>query len=82
MSSFTESVVEDAALSWLGGLEYSALHGPEIAPGELLQERAGFVETVAGRFRASLRKLNPAALSEALEFLQNYRAAASGAHCQ
>jgi type I restriction enzyme R subunit len=28
---FSESVVEDAALAWLEGLGYSALHGPEIA---------------------------------------------------
>ena len=33
-NSFTESVVEDAALEWFGELGYSILHGPEIAPGE------------------------------------------------
>ena len=31
---FTESVVEDAALAWLGEYEYSVLHEPQIAPGE------------------------------------------------
>jgi type I restriction enzyme R subunit len=67
-SRFTESVVEDAALSWLGELEYSVLHGPEIAPGELAAERAGFGETVlAERLRAALRKLNPTLPAEALE---------------
>jgi hypothetical protein len=30
----TESVVEDAALSWLEVLGYGVLHGPEIATGE------------------------------------------------
>ncbi len=34
MTSFTESVVEEAALAWLDGLGWSIKHGPEIAPGE------------------------------------------------
>jgi type I restriction enzyme R subunit len=33
MSSFTESIVEDAALAWLEGLGYAILHGPNIAVG-------------------------------------------------
>lgn len=32
--SFTESIVEDAALAWLESLGYAVLHGLEIAPGE------------------------------------------------
>jgi type I restriction enzyme, R subunit len=40
--TFTESVVEDAALSWLRELGYAVLYGPEIAPGELEAERPGF----------------------------------------
>ena len=35
MSNFTESVVEDAALSWLESLSYAVNPGPEIAPGAL-----------------------------------------------
>lgn len=31
---FTESVVEDAALSWLETLGYAVMHGPHIAAGE------------------------------------------------
>ena len=31
-SSLTESVVEDAALAWLGELGYAVLHGSEIEP--------------------------------------------------
>lgn len=31
-SKFTESVIEDAALAWLGDLGYAVLHGPEIEP--------------------------------------------------
>ena len=34
MTAFTESVVEDAALAWLGSLGYTILHGPDIAVGE------------------------------------------------
>lgn len=65
-SRFTESVVEDAVLAWLGELQYAVLHGPEIAPGESASERAGFGETVlAARLRAALRKLNPALPAEA-----------------
>jgi type I restriction enzyme R subunit len=68
VSGFTESIVEDAALSWLGELSFSILHGPEIAPGELLAERAGFGEVVlAGRLRSALAKLNPGVPAEALE---------------
>ncbi len=40
MSPFTESIVEDAGLGWLESLGYTVAHGPEIAPGELLAERA------------------------------------------
>ena len=40
MSTFTESVVEDAALAWLEGLGYAVLHGPDIATGESAAERS------------------------------------------
>ena len=43
---FTESTVEDAALAWLGELEYSVLHGPEIAQGEMASEQMGFVKVL------------------------------------
>ncbi len=39
MSSFTESIVEDATLAWLEVLGYSVLHGPDIAAGESGAER-------------------------------------------
>lgn len=38
-ATFTESVVEDAALEWLRGLGYAVLSGPAIAPGEPLAEK-------------------------------------------
>ena len=40
MTNFTESVVEDAALAWLESLGYAVKHGPEIAPGEIVADRA------------------------------------------
>lgn len=36
--SFSESVVEDAALAWLESLGYTVKHGPEIGPGEAKKE--------------------------------------------
>ena len=36
---FTESVVEDAALTWLALLGWHVLHGTDIATGELATER-------------------------------------------
>jgi type I restriction enzyme, R subunit len=38
--SFTESVVEEAALAWLEALGYVVLHGPDIAAGMLGAERS------------------------------------------
>lgn len=69
-SAFTESVVEEAALEWLGGLGYSVRHGPDIAAGEPGAERsdAGYRDVVLdGRLRAALARLNPDLPSEALE---------------
>jgi type I restriction enzyme R subunit len=40
VSTFTESVVEDAALAWLQALGYAVLRGPDIAAGELVAEPA------------------------------------------
>ena len=65
---FTESVVEDAALAWLESLGYTALHGPEIAPGEAAAERETYGQAVfEGRLRKALARLNPDLPGEALE---------------
>lgn len=42
MGRFTESAVEEAALEWLAALQYAVVHGPDIAPGELLAERSDY----------------------------------------
>ncbi len=58
--SLTESIVEDAALTWFGELGYAVGHGPHMAPGEPAAERESFGEVVlVGRMRAALQKINP-----------------------
>jgi type I restriction enzyme, R subunit len=59
--SLTESIVEDAALTWFGELGYAVGHGPHLAPGEAAAERDSFGEVVlVGRLREAIRRLNPA----------------------
>ena len=68
MSTFTESVVEEAALEWFGGLGYIVVGGPTIAPGEDDAERASYDDVVlAGRLKGALARLNPAVSAEGLE---------------
>ena len=70
MASFTESVVEEAALDWLGSLGYAVLHGPDIAAGEPADERSdpNYRDVVLeGRLRQALARLNPELPPEALE---------------
>lgn len=70
MSSFTESVVEDAALAWLEALDYTVLHGPAIAAGEPAAERSdpNYRDVMLeGRLRQALLSLNPDLPPEALE---------------
>ncbi len=67
-ATFTESVVEEAALSWFGELGYSILAGPEIAPGELLAERDAFSDVIlTKRLQAALYSLNPKIPTEAID---------------
>jgi hypothetical protein len=40
MTSFVQSEVEEAGLTWLEGLGYAVLRGPHFAPGEPAVERA------------------------------------------
>ena len=69
MSSFSESVVEDASLEWLGELGYTVLHGPEIAAGEPTAERdhSGYHDVILERrLRQALQRLNPSLPPEAI----------------
>jgi type I restriction enzyme R subunit len=70
MPNFTESVVEEAALEWLGALGYTILHAPEIAVGEPAAERSdpNYGDVVLeGRLRKSLERLNPGLPAEAIQ---------------
>jgi len=40
MTTFTESIVEEAALAWLAALDYTVLHGPDLAVGMPAAERS------------------------------------------
>ncbi|MCL5734243.1 MAG: type I restriction endonuclease subunit R [Actinobacteria bacterium] len=67
---FTESVVEEAALSWLASLGYQVLHGPDLAYGQLLSERVDpdFRDAILeGRLRQALSGLNPELPSEVVK---------------
>ena len=70
MSTFTESIVEDAALAWLESLGYAVLHGPDIVVGMPGAERGdpSYRDVVLeGRLRQALVRLNPDLPPEALE---------------
>ena len=42
MTTVNKSIVEDAALAWVGELSYAVGHGPHLAPGEPAAERDSF----------------------------------------
>lgn len=68
MNSFTESVVEQAALAWLESIGYLILFGPEIAPGMPAAERENYGQVVLERrLRQALERLNPDVPPDALE---------------
>jgi type I restriction enzyme R subunit len=70
LSTFTESIVEDAALTWLEELGYQVLNGPEIAAGMPGAERSdpNYRDVVLERrLRHELTRLNPELPHEALE---------------
>jgi type I restriction enzyme R subunit len=66
--SITESEIEQATLNWFKELGYSILYGPDIAPGELLAERASYGDVILeGRLRSALASINPSIPSEAID---------------
>ena len=67
-NDFSESVVEEATLSWLESLGYGILSGPEITAEENFSERDSYNEVyLAKRVRDALLYLNPAVPSDALD---------------
>ncbi len=68
MVCLTESLVEDAALSWLEAIGWAIKHGPEIAPETLFAERSDYSQVVLEqRLRDALLRLNQSLPPEALE---------------
>ena len=66
--SISESTVESAALDWLASLDWTVLHGPDIAPDTPAAERADYGEVVlTTRLRSALARLNPDLPDDALE---------------
>src|SRR6266436_5600960 len=67
-TDFTESIVEEAALSWFEELGYTVLQGIDIAPGEPNAERSSYSDVVlSDRLRGALVKINPRIPTSALE---------------
>lgn len=57
--SFTESIVEKAALEWLEKVGCIVIYGPDIAPGEPQAERDDYGQVVLEfRLRQALQRLN------------------------
>ncbi len=68
MSTLNESIVENAALTWLAGLGHAVLHGPDIGPEGATPERGSYDEVLlTGRLREALARLNPRLPAETLE---------------
>ena len=66
--SLNETIVEEAALGWLGELGYVIGHGPNLAPGEPAAERESFGNVVlVGRLRDAIQRLNLKIPEEARE---------------
>ena len=79
--SLSESIVENAVLTWFGELGYAVGHGPQLAPGEPAEERDSFGEVVlAGRLREAIWRLNPAIPEEARPGIRNSRTTRFGSN--
>jgi type I restriction enzyme R subunit len=64
----SESVVEEAALTWFRELRYAVVNAPDLAPGEIATERSSFSDVVlVARLRDAIVRLNPAIPSDARE---------------
>jgi type I restriction enzyme R subunit len=65
-SAVTESIVEEAALAWLGELGYSVTNGLDIGPDGAVPERENYGDVfLVERLRKAIKRLNPT-LSEEL----------------
>lgn len=67
-TDFTESVVEEASLSWFKELGYTILHGANIAPGEPNAERTNYSDVILSeRLQSALARINPHIPYDALD---------------
>ena len=68
MTTFNESIIEEATLSWLDSLGYAVKNGLDITPGEPAAERQDYGQVVLEyRLRQALVRLNPFLPVEALD---------------
>ena len=68
MTAVTEADVEDAALEWLDALGWQTVHGPDIGPSAVGEERADYGAVVLERrLRDALARLNPDLPHDALD---------------
>ena len=68
MSYITESLVEFATLDWFEQLDYTTLHGLDIAPDAAATERQSYADIVLiDRLSLALERINPKIPSEAIE---------------
>lgn len=66
--TFTESIIEQAAIDWFSALGYSYAYGKDIEPEGPHSERTTFSEVIlSARLRASLTNLNPSIPSTVLD---------------
>jgi len=68
VTTFNESIIEEATLSWLDSLGYAVKNGLDITPGEPAAERQDYGQVVLEyRLRQALVRLNPFLPVEALD---------------
>lgn len=67
-ATFTESIVEQAALAWFESIGYATVNGATISPNGEAPERDSFSEVILPRrLQDALARLNPGIPSEALD---------------
>ena len=71
--TFTESIIEQAAIDWLKDLGYSYAFGPEIASDGEAPERGDYQETLLmGRLQDAIARINANIPSQACEEALRY----------
>jgi type I restriction enzyme, R subunit len=64
----TEDQLEQETLGWLADVDYSVVHGPDIAPDGIAPERDNYRQVIlTGRLRTAIDRLNPGVPAAARE---------------